>query len=198
MSKEIEVRIKIDPQALETAKKWLTKNAEYLGEKEHIEYYLNKPATSFFFTAPEGYKDAIDYLRVRLTEQGDSICFKKLYEDPIEKRPLYCEEYESEVADGKKVLELFKALGYTDQTLMQKTRQIYTFDCFEIVIDHVKDLGIFMEVELKTEIPNIKAGINLIYDFIRSIGIKRFELQTRGYVSMLWNPTYNFGQIMEL
>ena len=51
-----------------------------------------------------------------------------------------------------------------------------------------------MEVELKTDVPNAKTGINLIYDFLKSIGITEFKIQTRGYISMLWNPTYNFGQ----
>jgi len=198
VSKEIEVRIKIDDQSLVKAKAWLEKNAKYQGERNHTEYYLNKPATTFFFTAPEGYKDALDYLRVRLTEKGDSLCFKKFYEDPIEKRPLYCDEYEVEVLDGKKTLELFKALGYTDQTLMQKTRNTYSFDSFEIVVDQVKNLGIFMEVELKTEISDVKVGIKCIYDFLKAIGIKKFELQKRGYVSMLWNPQFNFGEMIEL
>ena len=198
MRKEIEVKIKINDQSLSKAKAWLEKNATYQGEKNHTEYYLNKPATTFFFTAPEGYRDAMDYLRVRLTETGDSACFKKFHEDPIEKRPLYCDEYEVEVSDGKKTLELFKALGYTDQTLMQKTRNTYSFDCFEIVIDQVKNLGTFMEVELKGEVSDVKAGIRHIYDFLKSIGVDKFELQKRGYVSMLWNPEFNFGEMIEL
>ena len=68
-------------------------------------------------------KDAKDFFRIRFTKEGDSMCLKKFHEDPIEKRPLYCDEHEIEISDGKKAL----------------------------------------------------------------------ELQKRGYVSMLWNPDYNFG-----
>jgi len=198
VSKEIEVKIQIDEETLEKTKGWLEKNAKFQGSIRHTEYYLNKPATSFFFSAPEGYRDAMDYLRVRLTDEGDSFCFKKFHEDPIEKRPLYCDEYEVDVSDGKKTLELMKAIGYTDQTLMEKVRNTYTFDCFEIVIDRVTNLGVFIEVELKIEVENVKVGIKLIYDFLKSIGIKKFNLQTRGYISMLWNPGFDFGKSVEL
>lgn len=198
MSKEIEVRFRIDDQLLKQAKEWLDKNAQFKGTIKHTEYYLNKPATTFFFSAPEGYKDALDYLRVRFTDDGDSFCFKKFHEDPVEKRPLYCDEYEVKVSDGKTTLELMKALGYTEQTLMEKVRNTYVFDCFEIVIDRVKSLGMFMEVELKTEVKNPRVGLKLIYDFLKSIGIKRFKLERRGYISMLWNPDYDFGTLVEL
>ena len=194
MNKEIEVKLQLDDKLLNQTNGWLNKNAKHIKTINHTEYYLNKPETTFFFLAPEGYKDAMDYLRVRFTKDGDSFCFKKFHEDAIEKRPLYCDEYEVSVSDGKTTLELMKALGYTEQTLMEKKRSIYTFDVFEIVIDQVTNLGVFMEVELKTEVPNVKVGLKLIYDFLKSIGITKFKLQTRGYVSMLWNPEYDFGK----
>jgi len=194
MNKEIEVKIQIPNNILRKTKEWLHKHATHIGSIHHIEYYLNKPKTTFFFEAPGGYKDARDYLRVRLTKNGDSLCYKKFHEDPIEKRPLYCDEYEVTVSDGETTLELMKALGYTEQTRVEKERTIYHFDCFEIVVDEVKNLGTFMEVELKKTVPNAKIGITLIYNFLRMIGVNQFKLQTRGYVSMLWNPTYDFGK----
>lgn len=198
MGKEIEVRIQIDDALLDTAQSWLDQNAKFIGTIHHTEYYLNKPATTFFFKAAEGYRDALDYLRVRLTKEGDSFCFKKFHEDPVEKRPLYCDEYEVNVSDGKETLALMKALGYTEQTMMEKIRNTYTYDCFEIVLDQVKNLGKFMEVELKMEVENPKVGLNLIYNFLKSIGINKFKLQTRGYISMLWNPDFDFGKQVEL
>jgi len=198
MNKEIEVKIQIDTQLLHQTKDWLDRNAKYLGTINHTEYYLNKPETTFLFIAPQGYKDAMDYLRVRLTKNGDSFCFKKFHEDPVDKRPLYCDEYEVKVSDGKEILKLMKAIGYTEQTLVEKVRNIYKFDVFEIVIDQVTNLGVFMEIELKTKVDNAKVGLNLIYDFLKSIGIIKFKLQTRGYVSMLWNPEYNFGKSVSL
>jgi adenylate cyclase class 2 len=194
MGKEIEVKIQADKQIINTAEQWLDANAQYIGNIHHIEYYLNRPAASFFFTAPEGYKDAFDYLRVRITKEGDSFCYKKFHMDPVEKTPLYCDEYEVKVSDGSETLKLMKALGYIEQTKMEKKRKIYTFKDFEIVIDDVADLGMFIEVELKVTVADVKTGINMIYDFFKMVGINKFKLQKRGYVSMLWNPEFNFGK----
>ncbi|MFC1894379.1 class IV adenylate cyclase [Candidatus Dependentiae bacterium] len=198
MNKEIEVKLQIDDNIFDFVKSWLNQNAKHIREEKHTEYYLNKPATSFLFTAPEGYKDAIDYLRVRFNKNGDTLCFKRFHEDPVEKRPLYCDEYEVKVSDGKVTLELFRSLGYSEQTLVEKNRNIYMHDCFEIVIDQVKNCGTFIEVELKKEVQDANVGIKLIYDFLKSMGITKFKLQTRGYVSMLWNPNYDFGKLVEL
>ena len=198
MNKEIEIKIKVDEDTINKAENWLDKNAKYIGSIHHIEYYLNKPQTTFFFNAAEGYKDALDYLRIRLTKEGDSLCYKKFHMDPIEKTPLYCDEYEVTVSDGEKTLNLMKALGYVDQTRMEKKRKIYTFECFEIVIDDVKDLGMFMEVELKTSVSTAREGIKMIYDFLKKIEINKFQLQKRGYISMLWNPKYNFSKEVSL
>jgi len=67
-----------------------------------------------------------------------------------------------------------------------------------MVIDQEKNIGILMEVELKSEVSDVKAGIQCIYGFLETIGITKFELQKRGYVSMLWNPEFNFSEMIEL
>lgn len=197
-NQEIEIKMQLDNQTLQEAKNWLDIHATFHGTIHHKEYYLNNPKNTFFFPSPEGHKKALNYLRVRFTEQNDSVCFKKFHIDPVEKRPLYCDEYELNISDGNKMLALLNALGYTEQTLMEKIRTTYTYDCFEIVIDHVKNLGTFMEIELKTEVENARVGIALIYDFLKSIGITKIKLYTCGYITMLWNPDIDFARIITL
>lgn len=197
-NKEIEVKLRVDEQQLHQAQAWLDANAQFCGTLHHKEYYLNNPKDSFLFDAPEGFKDALDYLRVRFTQGGDSCCFKKFHVDPVEQRPLYCDEYELGIEDGTKMLAFMHALGYAEQTLMEKTRSTYLYDCFEIVIDDVKNLGFFMEVELKADFATAQEGLEHIYDFLQSIGITTFELITRGYITLLWNPGFDFGQEVDL
>lgn len=74
--KEIEIKIQISPEQREQLQKWLDKNAEFTGEKQHVEYYLDNPENSLRFEHKLGYIDASHYLRVRTTEKGDSICLK--------------------------------------------------------------------------------------------------------------------------
>ncbi|MCK4517534.1 class IV adenylate cyclase [Candidatus Babeliales bacterium] len=198
MNQEIEVKIQIESDQLKKLQSWLEKHATFVGELRHKEYYLDNPQSTFFFTAREDYKDALRYLRVRFTPQGDSVCYKDFYVDSETGKTTHCDEIESKVADGRAVLQLLAALGYTNKTLVEKKRKTYLFDDFEIVIDEVTNLGIFVEVELKEQVENVKAGTQLIFDFLKSVGITKFKKQERGYVSMLWNPDYDFGEQTEL
>ncbi len=193
MNKEIEIKIQINSEQLNVLKLWLDKNAKFVGQLEHEEYYLDNPNDSFLFTAPQGYKDAHKYFRVRMTSDGDSACFKKFYFDENGKST-HCDETEVKLVDGKQTLQLLEAIGFTDQTLMHKVRKTYIIDGYEIVIDNVKNLGIFVEIEIKHQVDDVRLALQRINELLKIIGIAKFKKQERGYVSMLWNPNYDFGE----
>jgi len=183
-NREIEIKIQIDEKTFKIAKTWLEKYAKYEGVLGQTDYYFNKPDAPFFFILPDGSKDSLEYLRVRVTDKKSYLCFKKVYRR--EDVSFYCDEYEVVIDDPEKTLSLFKAIGYTDVTVVEKSREIYRFDIFEVAIDTVKDLGVFIEVELKQPVPSVEAGHKLIRQFLKKIGIKSFEQHLQGYVRMLW------------
>lgn len=200
---EIEIKIQITPEQMSILDKWLSSNSEYKGEIHHIEYYLDNPENTFLFEA-DGMKDtrildAKDWLRVRMTENGDSICLKRFHPDPENPgKHTHCDEYETKVESGKMTLELLKNLGFTNETILDKTRKTYDAKEFEIVVDDVKGLGIFVEIELKKDVDDVKKGHEEINNLLKQIGIIEFKKQFRGYVSMLWNPQINFGEETKL
>lgn len=197
MNKEIEIKIQINSEQLNLLQNWLDKNAKFVGQLEHTEYYLDNPNDSFLFTAPQGYKDAHKYFRVRLTKDGDSACFKSFYFDENGKAT-HCDETEIKLVNGKQMLQLLEVIGFTDQTLVQKKRKTYVIDGHEIVIDDVKNLGIFVEIEIKHQVDDIALGLQGINDLLKQIGITKFKKQERGYTSMAWNPDYDFGEEISL
>lgn len=194
MNKEIEIKIQINSEQLNILQNWLDKNAKFVGQLEHTEYYLDNPNASFLFTASQGYKDAHKYFRVRLTSHGDSACYKSFYLDKQTGKTTHCDEVEIPLVDGKQTLQLLEAIGFTDQTLIQKIRKTYIFEKFEIVIDDLKNVGIFVEIEIKEQIADVKIGLQSINNLLKKIGITKFKKQERGYVSMAWNPNYDFGE----
>ena len=194
MNKEIEIKIQINSEQLNVLQTWLDKNAKFVGQLEHEEYYLDNPNDSFLFTASQGYKDAYKYFRVRLTSDGDSACYKSFYVDTQTGKTTHCDEVEVKLVDGKQTLQLLKAIGFTDQTLIQKARKTYITDGFEIVIDELKNVGIFVEIEIKQQVDDVKIGLQSINNLLKKIGITKFKKQERGYVSMAWNPNYDFGE----
>ena len=198
MIKEIEIKIQIDERQLGLLRNWLKDNAQFKGVLSHTEWYLDNPNDTFFFTAPEGYKDALKYLRVRHTERGDSVAYKLWYKDPETGKTTHCDEYETKVENGQVMLALFAQLGFTDQTKIAKQRQTYLTDEFEIVIDQIEDVGYFVEVEVLHPKENVRESLADIHAFLKDISITRFRKIDRGYVSMAWNPEYDFGTLVEL
>jgi predicted adenylyl cyclase CyaB len=199
MAQELELKIQINSDQLTLLKNWLRKNTEYINSSSHKEYYLSNPKDPFLFENKDGLKDARSYMRVRFSDKGDSVCLKKFHDDPL--RPgvySHCDEYETGVEDGKELLDLFMELGYTDVTKVEKKRDKYNTKDFEIVIDEVKNLGQFVEVELNEEVEDTEKGRMKIYEFLRMVGIVKFKVMTRGYVSMLWNPDKDFGEEVTL
>lgn len=196
--KEIEIKIRISEAQHQLLREWLTQNAESKGEEHHIEYYLNNPQNSFKYTHKNGYIDASDYLRIRTTQKGSTLNMKRWEIDPESNASKNIAEYESEITEPEKVLELFKALGYTDNILVDKTRQKYVVGNLEIVIDTLPDLGIFVEIEVLHHNDDTDATMQEIFAFLKQLGITSFSRMTRGYVSMLWNPEMDFGEVMKL
>lgn len=186
MSQEIEVKIKITSEQLGVLQKWLDANAKFAGQIYHKEYYLDNPNSSYFFTNAQGKKDALRFLRVRLTESGDSACYKKWYVDEKTGNTTHCDEIEVKLVDGLQTLKLLQAAGFSDAKIKEKTRKKYLFDGFEIAIDDIRGEvfnGVFVEVEIDPayyKIDDVGVGIQKIYALLREIGIFVFEKQVAG------------------
>lgn len=196
--KEIELKIKITDDQHKVLADWLTENAEFKGEEHHQEYYLNNPEHTFKYMHKNGYLDAKDYLRIRMTNKGNTINMKRWEIDPESNASKNIAEFESEIAEPQKLLNIFDALGYTDNILVDKTRQKYVAGNLEIVVDTLKGLGVFVEIEVLDHDDDTDKAMNQIFEFLKKLGITKFSKQTRGYTSMLWNPDYDFGEDMSL
>lgn len=197
IQQEIEIKIKPTPEGLKLVEQWLEKNASFQGEEHHKEVYLDNPHSTFFFTHSNGEKDALKYLRIRfLGKQGGSVCFKNWYEDPKTGKTTHCDEYETNVSNPNSLLALFEQLGYTNKTRVEKTRRKFRTGEYEIVIDDVKNLGLFVEIELKqNSSSDVIASLQKIEDFlVKTIGVTEYWLQTRGYASRFRNPDIEFGE----
>lgn len=199
MNIEIELKFSLSESDQKLFEAWLDEHAQFVKGVLHNEMYLNNPKNTFKFTDSEGYVDSLDYLRVRFTQDGDSVCLKHFYEDPEKPgHTSYCDEYEFKVSNGKTTLQMFEALGYTDNVELQKLRKVYTYKDFEIVVDDVKDLRVFIEIETKSTFEDPKQARQAIIDLIKEIGISNIRVHRRGYTSMIINEGYDFGEEEQL
>jgi len=220
LPKEIEVKIRPTEDQLKILKRWLKKNAEHKGIKHQKDVYVDNPQKTFTFKS-KGFIDAYDKLRVRFEKGKENICYKYRHIDSKTNKTLSCDELEFPVGDnhglhevlkilgfrdiklgeklgGQETLNLLKTLGFTKQEFVEKDRDVYLYKGFEIVIDDVKNLGVFVEVEIKTEETETKKGIREIYDLFKLMGLKKITQFDRSYLHMLWNPGYDFSEEVDV
>ena len=204
-NKEIELKIKISDLQFKLLQKWLKKNAKYTGEEHQIDTYFDHPKLKMVYKGDRGFIDARDYFRIRVEDNqknhGKKVttCLKHFYDDPENPGNYsHCDEFETKVEDAKILMKLYKALDFVETCVVDKLRKSYKYKDFEIEIDSVKDLGIFVEIELEIDVDDPQKGKAMIYALLKEIGINKFILTFRGYVSMIWNPGMDFGEEMVL
>lgn len=201
--KEIEVKIQLNQDELENFQEWLIKHTEYKGEEQHTEYYLDNPQRSFYFDdKAKGFRDALGSLRIRRTLKDDkfkdSYCYKYRHLDPETGKTTHRDEHELVVENADTMLDIMTCLGYTERITIEKTRKLFATGDFEVCIDDVKNIGTFVEVELKKNDVEVKEGLALIYSFLKNHGLIKFKQYDRSYVHMITNPGFDFSYDVSL
>lgn len=65
---------------------------------------------------------------------------------------LYSDEQEIEIGDFATAQKILKSLGFEELVILKNLKRIYRFNSYEIVLERVENLGVFLEVELKEHI----------------------------------------------
>ena len=113
---EVELKFRATEDQMKVLEKFLDEEATFVDEVHHEEYYLDKSSDPFVTKNVQGYMDAHQYLRVRFSDGQALVCFKDWHTDDEASKLSdhvvhdYCQEYETQVIDGRVMLEFFKAL----------------------------------------------------------------------------------------
>ena len=182
--KNLEIEITIQSPQSKFLRDFLEKNGEFVSEKNQKDVYYDPPNKTFIFNSPEG-KDADEYIRIRYSDKGDSITYKNWHRpDDI---PNYADEYESKLSDGSQIELIFKSLGFKETAIIEKTRRTYRFDELLIEFDSIKGLGDFIEIEYSgTKAQSPKEAFQIIDEFLKKVGIKKYKHADTGYVQLMW------------
>ena len=120
---------------------------------------------------PNSLGKTFECLRIRSCENGDIITYKKdVYQNEVWQ---YSNESETNIEDANVMHSILDKLGFKELLEINNYRKYYSFGEYEIVLENVKNLGIFMEVEYKGDlkihqIPNKRKEIEL---FISNLGL---------------------------
>jgi len=183
--REIEILVKV----LESKKSALKKLSRF--RIDHIsniadQYYYIKDQRGFL---PTRNKSATEMLRVRKKDGKSYITYKK---DVFTKtRWAYADEHETEIIDAKVVSDILEKLGFKPLVKVINKRTICYYKEFEICIEEVKGLGLFLEIEcIKPGKKNSEKVREDIITLIRNIGIKVSDEMSMGKGELMYRKKH--------
>ena len=164
---EVEVKAKLKNRQ-EVIKKLENLGCKF-GEELHQVDHIFVPKGASFPTPFE-----VPVLRVR--KQNDIYIFTMKISQTGRQDSI---EREIQISDGKEMIEILNAIGYAEFVIVDKKRIKTKLRDMEIVLDEVKDLGEFMEVEkiVTHEDPEERKKIQIeLSDFIETLGVPKEDL----------------------
>lgn len=164
--KEIEVLVEVFDDISSIKSKF--KNFDYQGMKKTVdEYYYDTKRKTL---KPDKNNQLNHCLRLRSKNNKYFITYK---DDVFDNgKWLYSNEYETEISSVDIMKNIFDKLGLTKFIEINNQKETYRYKDYEIVIETVKDLGTFMEVEYCTnDDVDVIAIKNEINQFISGLGL---------------------------
>ncbi|HYD90419.1 MAG TPA: class IV adenylate cyclase, partial [Flavobacterium sp.] len=189
--KEVEILVQVK-DSKEAALERL-KSFQFEGTKETVDaYFFNKETNRF---KPDKNGRLLECLRLR-TKSGKSYLAYKYDHFDDNGTWTYSDEYEVEVSDNKTAEELIKHLGFEELVVIDNVKYTYKTDYYEIVLEDVKDLGIFLEVERNSvgddeDVLEVKKEI---WKFIESLDIEVTEELNAGKPELMLRSQTNEKQ----
>lgn len=177
--KEIEILVEVFDD-IDKVKDVLN-NFDYKGSKRVIDEYFYDPKREDL--KPDKDNKLYNCLRLRQKDNEYSIAYKN---DVFEgSKWIYSNEYETKVESVDTTREILNKLGLIKLLEINNTKHTYETDKYEIVLEEVKGLGLFMEVEYygneDNDPKNIKKEIDI---FIKDLGINISEELNMGKPEM--------------
>lgn len=162
--KEIEILVEVYDD-IEKVRKALS-FCNHVGVNKTIDEYYYDPKRSDL--KPDDNNKIYNCLRLREKSGKYFITYKNdIYDGD---KWVYSNEYETKIESIDVLKEIFDKLGFVKFITIDNEKETYTFDKYEIVVESVKDLGLFMEVEYSTDLDvDVNSIKREIQDFIDSL-----------------------------
>lgn len=146
-----------------------------------VDIYYNAPHRDFL-QGPV----VTEWLRIRQTDGGASLNFKKWYLGD-DGRATHCDEYETQVAGPEAVRLTLAALEFAPMITVDKIREEWSLPGGRVLVafDTLEGVGAFVEFEFKGDAESVEAGIEELTAFIDGLDVRLGERVHRGYPHMM-------------
>lgn len=137
----------------------LSLGAELKKEKHQVDIYFDHPDRNLVNTN--------EYLRVRTTDDKSEFD----YHIARSQTQGFNEEFELEINDSNKLIDIIKRLGFKQLGTIDKFRRQYLIEGSKICLDRVVGVGNFVEVEVQGDDETI--GKNKCWQVAKQIGLTK-------------------------
>lgn len=172
---EVEILVRVlDPKAkaLAALRKLAAKRIlQSLGKQEVIDVYYFHPKKKEMQV--RGSRFPIEWLRVRTKGKQCFLAYKKDHVD-AQGCWLFSDEHETEVSDERVIRSLLEGMGFSELVMVQNTKHVFMTSQFEVVLEDVRGLGLFLEVEMRRvrEGDGVQAMRKEIQDFVDHLRVR--------------------------
>lgn len=169
---ETEIKIKLTKEEFQNLDLFLKNNAAFIKDSNQIDTYYQPKYHKFVSNDDKPIKEWL-----RIGKRGNKVIlnYKNWYD-------YYCDEYEVEVSDANPLAKIFKALNFEEIAVVDKKRKIYLYqDKYEFSLDYVKDLGYFVEIEIKKYDTTILEEYDNLIKLAKKLNLNLDKIDRRGY-----------------
>ncbi|MDQ6985354.1 MAG: class IV adenylate cyclase [Candidatus Dojkabacteria bacterium] len=185
---ELEILVKLNNIKVNEAKEVLL-NFEQSKTSHIIDTYYFDPLRDKL--SPDENLRLNNSFRVRTINDNLSKLTYKLDKFDEEGKWLYSDEIELKVSSSEDMKHILNHLGLEVLIIIDNSKTYFKHPEYEIVLEEVKNLGLFLEVELLNDISEDEAILKKkeIYKFIDSLGFKDFEEMDAGKPELILKKT---------
>lgn len=180
---EIEVKIKLSSEIeYNLLKESMNKISKFQSESFQIDEYFSPKNKDFL---QEEFP--FEWLSIRHRNDKSILNYKHFFPEGAEKHE-YCNEYELNISDSEMMKKIFESLDIVSKVIVEKKRQTYVYkDEFEIVLDEVKNLGFFIEIEAIKDFGGVELTRERLNEFVKELKLDVKNVDYRGYPFQLLN-----------
>lgn len=167
---ETEIKIKLTEEEYQRLESYMQVHASFLKETKQVDTYYEPTYRKF-----TNHDPITEWLRIGERGNKKILNYKNWYD-------IHCDEYEVEIDDSKNLAKIFHILGLTEIAVVDKLRKTYLYqNKYEVALDIVKDLGYFMEIEVKKYDTSIMEEYDDLLKLAKNLDLSLDQIDKRGY-----------------
>ena len=169
---ETEIKIKITESEYKIINEFMNKNSEILKENNRQLDTYYQPSYRKFLNDNE----INEWLRIGKRGNKTILNYKNWHDN------MYCDEYEVEIDNSENLDKIFNIIGLEKIAVVDKKRNTFLYlDKYEIALDYVKNLGCYIEIEVKNYSKNPVDEYSDLLILAKELNLNLDNIDKRGY-----------------